>query len=149
MSPHAAIYLVWPHGYDLLIAALTCCLVEPIHYSDDGCRDSSAAPCLVEQRRCAEHIDGHRASPARPGPARPGSGRVVPLRASCLVFVPGTALWAVFRVVPVHVARHTSRAMPAHGPSPSKYLKQFIILHIHQHSHFTITIHHIEHNTSR
>jgi len=64
-----------------------------------------------------------RPGQVRHGPVVDGPTRAVPLRASCLVFVPGTALWVVFRVVPVRVARHTSRAVPAHSPSPSKYLK--------------------------
>ena len=64
----------------------------------------------------------HDLGPARPGTGRAATGRrayrAVPLRASCLAFGPGTALWAVFRAGPARLARPTSRAVPAHGPVP-------------------------------
>lgn len=64
----------------------------------------------------------HDLGPARPGTGRAATGRrayrAVPLRALCLAFGPGTALWAVFRAGPARLARPTSRAVPAHGPVP-------------------------------
>jgi len=93
--------------------------------------------------------------PARPCPTRPDTGRAnmgrrayraVPLRASCLAFGPGTALWAVFRAVPARLARLTFRVVPAHGPVTSKYIKQLTIFDSNQlNSQFSSQTHYTLH----
>jgi len=63
----------------------------------------------------------HDVEPARSGGGRAVTGcrasRAVPLRASCLAFVPGMARRAVFRTVPARAARQISRGGPAHSLS--------------------------------